>query len=105
MKNSTDSVIRVLIVIYAIIAGIVNWIGFFMIVFILIPDVLRRIEYRFDLSYTILDKCIRFIVGISSTLIFLPLLLIVPFSVGLGLLHEYRSWKARKKPPGPVAKE
>lgn len=105
MKRSTDKILRKLIVLYAIIAGIVNWIGIFMIFIIMAPDLLNRLEYRLGLSCTILGRCLRSVIAVPLMIILLPLLLIVPVSVGYYLLHEYREWKQRKKPLGPVAKE
>ncbi|MBW2647829.1 MAG: hypothetical protein JRE23_16995 [Deltaproteobacteria bacterium] len=96
MKNSTDSVIRTLIVIYAIFAGIVNWFGWSYLFIIIYPEAMMRFQIRSGLSYTILGMCIRLIVGIPMIILVTPLLFIVPLSVGLGLLHEYRAWKQRK---------
>ena len=96
MKISTDSVIRALIVVYAIIAGIINWLACSCIMVIIYPEAMRRFQIRFGLSHTILGQCLMFVLGIPLMIILIPLFLIVPLSVGLGLLHEYRAWKQRK---------
>jgi len=94
---SINNTVRDLIVVYAIIAGIINWLACSCIMIILFPDAMRRFQYRFGFYDTILGKCLNFIVGIPLMIILTPLLLIVPLSVGLGLLHKYRTWKQKKE--------
>ena len=96
MKNSNNNVIRDLIVIYAIIAGIINWLACSCIMVIIYPEAMSRFQDRFRLSDTILGQCLVFVLAIPLMIILIPLLLIVPLSVGLGLLHEYRAWQQRK---------